>query len=57
MLPGWYVNGPVNGRVLVLNGKNTQNFFIQNGDDLLSPTLITRIAHQLDQRCRNIKPT
>lgn len=57
MLPGWYVDGPVTGRVLVLNGKKTQSFFTQNGEDTLSPTLITRIAHQLDQRCRNIKPT
>ena len=57
MLPGWYDECRVNGRVVVLKGKNTRNFFIRNGDDLLSPTLITRIAHQLDQRCRNIKPT
>lgn len=57
MLPGWYVSGPVTDRVLVLNGKNTQKFFTQNGEDILSPTLIARIAHQLDQRCRNIKPT
>lgn len=56
VLPGWYVKRTVQNGIWVCNGSNPQTL-IQYGQDVLSPTLIDRIVHQLDQRCRNIKPT
>ena len=56
VLPGWFVKLANPKGIFVFNGKKPQVLF-QYGQDVLSPTLINRIVHQIDQRCRNIKPT
>lgn len=57
VLPRWFVKREENAKgMFVFNGKNPQ-MLLQYGQDVLTPTLIGRIVHQLDQRCRNIKPT
>lgn len=56
-LPGWYINRENSSKgIFVINGKNPQ-VLVQYGQDVLPPTMIKRIVHQLDQRCRNVKPT
>lgn len=54
-LPGWYVKGRRAGSVEVYSGR-------QLGSLLMRPPALTsddvqRIAHQLDQRCRNVAPS
>jgi len=55
-LPGWYVerkapNGPV-----VFNGKNPAFLADPRGGPRLSEVTMQRIAHQLEQRCRDVEP-
>lgn len=54
-LPGWYVDR--NGKdFLVYNGRNPQYLTKITTEKKLSPELIQRVAHQIDQRCRDIAP-
>lgn len=54
-LPGWYIKQRI-GRssVYVINPHKPTRFFVQKRQ-VLSPELIERIAHQLDQRCRDVE--
>jgi len=54
VLPGWYIDQPGNGRVLVSNGKNIQELLRFPGQDCvpLSTRKVRQIASQLDLRCR-----
>ncbi|MDH2917358.1 MAG: nuclease-related domain-containing protein [Gallionella sp.] len=56
VLPGWFVKLANPKGIFVFNGKKPQVLF-QYSQEVLSPTLVSRIVHQIDQRCRNIKPT
>ena len=56
-LPGWFIERTKPGNVLIFNGKNPQ--FLakpQNPNGKLGPEMIQRIAHQLEQRCRDVEP-
>lgn len=56
-LPGWFIERTKPGNVLIFNGKNPQ--FLaksQNSNGKLAPDMIQRIAHQLEQRCRDVEP-
>lgn len=55
-LPGWWVEREGTGDVYVFSPTNPQPFFRAAGNASISESLITRIAHQLDQKCRNIEP-
>ncbi len=55
-LPGWYIKRTAPGGVAVFNGKNPGATLRAIGRASLSEPLQQRIAHQLDARCRNIKP-
>jgi len=55
-LPGWYIKRTAPGGVVVFNGKNPGATLRAIGRASLSEPLQQRIAHQLDARCRNIKP-
>ncbi|MGE5892437.1 MAG: nuclease-related domain-containing protein [bacterium] len=55
-LPGWFVDLRKPGEVLVFDGKNPHLLLRWGNDHPLSESAIKRIAHQLDQRCRNIEP-
>lgn len=55
-LPGWFVDRTGRAEVAVFNPKSTQ--FLLKGwlREPMPETLIKRIAHQLDQRCRDVEP-
>lgn len=58
-LPGWYVERREASKteVYVINPKNPQALFNIIGKCSLSETLIERICHQLEQKCRDVEPT
>lgn len=56
-LPGWYVERQGTGDVYVFNPKNPHPFFRTKGNASLSESLIERISHQLEQKCRDVEPT
>lgn len=56
-LPGWYVECTGRADVAVFNPKNTR--FLMSGwlKEPMQESVMQRIAHQLDQRCRDVEPT
>lgn len=58
MLPGWFVERANSGDVLVLNPKEIYRLTdkARTSDAVLNPQMIQRIAHQLEQRCRDVEP-
>ena len=57
LLPGWWVDRVGRGDILVGNAKEIGRIVWKDRtSDPLSESLQTRIAHQLDQRCRNLDP-
>ena len=57
LLPGWWVERTGRGDVLVGNAKEVaQMVGFDRGSGSLAESLQKRIAHQLDQRCRNLEP-
>lgn len=55
-LPGWYVDRKASGPPIVFNPKNATFLAEPAGDKELSRSLIQRIAHQIEQRCRDVAP-
>lgn len=56
-LPGWFVERTKPGSVFIFNGKNP--IYLAKPLDSsapLAPQMIQRIAHQLEQRCRDVEP-
>lgn len=54
-LPGWFVDRKSKD-FLIYNGKNPQYLMKIATEKPLSPEMIQRVAHQIDQQCRNIAP-
>lgn len=54
-LPGWFVDRKSKD-FLIYNGKNPQYLLKIAGEKPLSPEMVQRVAHQLDQQCRDIAP-
>ncbi len=54
-LPGWFVERKSKD-FLIYNGKNPQYLMKITDGTSLSPEMIKRVAHQIDQRCRNVAP-
>ncbi len=52
-LPGWYVDRQGRGEIIVVSGKAVDS--LAKGRNVLDPVKIERIAHQLDQRCRDVE--
>ncbi len=52
-LPGWYVDRQGKGEVIVISGKAVKMF--AKWHPMLDVTQIERIAHQLEQRCRDVE--
>ncbi len=50
-LPGWFVDRQGRGEVIVVSGKAVAS--LTKGRVVLDAAKITRVAHQLDQRCRD----
>jgi hypothetical protein len=55
-LPGWYVKRIKPDEIPVLNPKEIRAYVTSRRKVILSDVLITRIVHQIDQRCHNIEP-
>lgn len=56
-LPGWFIKDRIGrGPVFVFNPLKPQRFFLQNRQRL-SHEVIQRIAHQIEQLCRDVKPS
>jgi hypothetical protein len=55
-LPGWYIVRKKWCDVFLLNGKEYGILTTQRTGTTLSDVAITRISHQLDQRCRDVEP-
>lgn len=54
-LPGWFVDRK-NKDFLIYNGKNPQYLLKITTETPLSPGMIQRVAHQIDQKCRDVAP-
>ena len=50
-LPGWFVDAKERLDMLVFNGKNPRKLIHRNGPAQIDEQAITRITHQLRQRC------
>lgn len=56
-LPGWYVERKGRGEVLVFSGKELRGHLLKaRPAKPLGPDQMQRVAHQLEQRCRNVQP-
>lgn len=55
-LPGWLVKRSSSEGISVVNPKQFSSLFEHIKPRLLSESMITRINHQLDQKCRDIEP-
>ena len=56
-IPGWFIKERLGrGPICVFNPLNSRRFFVK-GKRKLSEQQISRIAHQLDQLCRDVEPT
>jgi Nuclease-related domain len=54
-LPGWFIKRTERGPVHVINGRDA-SYLIRAGDAKLSDSLVQRIVHQLEARCRTVEP-
>lgn len=55
-LPGWYVERKAKSDVVIINGRNASAIFGKLLHTTLNEEMIKRIAHQLEQRCRDVAP-
>lgn len=55
-LPGWFVERIAPGGIPVINPKQARSLLNGAGVSPLDPRQITRIVHQLNQRCRDVLP-
>jgi hypothetical protein len=55
-LPGWFIRERIGrGSVYIINPRNPKKFFVQDRQ-VLSAEMVQRVAHQLEQLCRNVEP-
>lgn len=52
-LPGWYVDRKAKD-LLIYNGRNPQYLLKITTESPLSPEMIQRVAHQVEQQCRDV---
>ena len=55
-LPGWYVDRKGRGDVLVISGREAPSL-LNVKQEPMPDSLVKRIEHQLEQRCRDVEPT
>jgi len=53
-IPGWYIERKSPDGVPVLNPKQVQTYLTAKNEVVLSETMIKRICHQLEQKCRDV---
>jgi hypothetical protein len=56
-LPGWYIESLKPSDVILYYGKNPFGWAGIRPNSPLSDSLIQRIAHQIDQKCRDVEPS
>jgi len=54
-LPGWYVISRVNSGPKVLNPKGIRQAIANGKPAMLTGQMIDRIAHQLENKCRDVE--
>lgn len=56
-IPGWFVKRTSPAGMAVLNPKKgIESYITSRPKGILSEAMITRIVHQIDQRCRDVEP-
>jgi Nuclease-related domain len=55
-LPGWHIDRQASSDIVFTNGKNATSTFGKLFHASLSEEMTKRIAHQLEQRCRDVEP-
>lgn len=55
-LPGWYVERQSPNGFPVINPKNIRSILKSSRNKALDESMVTRIVHQIDQRCRDVHP-
>jgi hypothetical protein len=55
-LPGWFVERVASGGIRVINPKNFRSIAKPKDGNILSEQIISRIVHQLEQKCRDVEP-
>ena len=55
-LPGWFVERVASGGIRVINPKNFRSIAKPTDGNFLSEQMISRIVHQLEQKCRDVEP-
>jgi hypothetical protein len=53
-IPGWYIERKSPNGVAVLNPKQVQTYLNAKNETVLSESMIKRICHQLEQKCRDV---
>jgi len=53
-IPGWYVERKAPDGIPVLNPKQVKNYLDAKNEVTLSESMIKRICHQLEQKCRDV---
>lgn len=56
VFPGWFIERKKPG-LLIYNGKNPRSVYKNGSGESLSEEMIQRIAHQVEQRCRDVEAT
>ncbi|MCW5603655.1 MAG: NERD domain-containing protein [Burkholderiales bacterium] len=56
-LPGWWVDRTGRGDVMVISGKEASALLRAGQGASYSDQMMARIAHQLEQRCRDVEPS
>jgi hypothetical protein len=56
-LPGWFVERKRLGSVRVYSGRELARLLVAAEATPLSPDTVQRVAHQVEQRCRDVAPT
>ena len=55
-IPGWFIENMARSEIAFISGKNYGSTFKKLSNQPLDDQQILRIRHQLDQRCRNVRP-
>ena len=56
VLPGWFIQRDKPTDIVIFNGKNPEMLLKWINGQKLSEAMIERIAHQINQRCRDVEP-
>ena len=55
-LPGWFVDRRAKSDVRVISGREAKSLMLGWHGAVVSDEMMNRIAHQLEERCRNVEP-